>query len=273
MKLYQFENAEQIMDYQSRVLSRTGNSGKKKVYLSHYTNIEGVTNILNSGHLYLSSGMRMNDPIEANYISQHGLDNKLFYFCLSKAHENLALYKMYQKNVEDGVIMQFTYSNIEEIIKHNAPEKDKSNKYLSSHGSVPLVRYDKLTEETIESTIYCVEVLYYSHSNNVIMSSNERHRNYKLDFPLKKEELVGSLKFDCWKYENEIRLCGRTPERLSDIEKIALSIPESIYRNIRVILGPGFDEEKNRKHLLILRESGIDIQSSYYRGEYGSVLR
>lgn len=275
MKFKDLNDSELIHSYQRRVLSRPGSLGKRGKFLLHYTDINSVVSILQSGVIYLSSSANMNDSFEKILLDKKGIKNQLFYLCLSKGEESLAMYKMYQKDKRKSVVIKLAFSDIENIMSQALYGEckdgiDDIGKYIQHHRQVNIVRNDKLTIKKVWANLYCVEVLYLNPERNTL--SNKSSVNKHIKFPLREQDLIGSVKYDCWSYEQEIRLCGFTRKPLKSNEKIALSLANDVCNNMVVVLGPDFDNNINQNSLTILREYGVKYTNSYYKDIYSGVL-
>ena len=67
------------------------------MYLLHYSSIETVINILESGYFWLNDYNQMNDLFEKELLNQNDYDGNLFYMCFSKGDESLAMLKCMEK--------------------------------------------------------------------------------------------------------------------------------------------------------------------------------
>ena len=256
-KSHSFKDAttpSEIKDYLMRVLSRTGGRKKESIYLYHYTNINSAANIIHEGFLWLGSTKKMNDYLEGEFIDSLGKRGRTFFASFSKSEENLAMYKMYTKVAEDGVMLSMSYSEAQRILNKLPAKEGRKQVYI--------VRNEKLTEETIDAEVYWSAVCYKDLHSDTLNADSVSNKN--IEKPFTKTELVGFVKYYGWEYEKEVRLCVITDRALSENEKVAIKLPQDI--EIQLITGPEFKIEKNRKAYSEIKREGTSIANSAYTG-------
>lgn len=254
MKFGDMTTTLQIRNYLKSVLGRPGPRGKDGVELYHYTGIDSLVSILDSGYLWLGSATNMNDHLEAEFVKRSGMRNRLFLSSFSKVEENLAMYKMYASE-PNGVMIAISYATAERIIE----EQDKSpiGKQL-----VSIVRNKKLTGEQIESDLYWSAVCYKDlHTDNL---SAENVTNSNIENPLLDSSLAGFEKLYGWEYEKEVRLCAVTQRPLKDNEIVAVKLPEDTKKLLSVVLCPGFSKIRNYTEFIELKMKSVQIKESAY---------
>jgi len=249
------KTADEIKKYLLNVLSRTGGKNKNSIYLYHYTKLSSLTDILNTGFIWLGSTEKMNDYMEGEFINSVDGSNKLFFSCFSRTEENLAMYKMYAPS-PDGAMMSISFALAQSII-------EKLPKTTSGIGKqVRIVRDNTLTDETIEADVYWAAVAYKDLHTDLLKSETVVNRQIKN--PLTNNKLAGFVKLYGWEYEKEVRLCASTIRPLEPNEKIAIPLPKGIEKSISIITGPGFDKSTSKKLLANLKRKGVSIHDSEY---------
>lgn len=228
--------AKEIADYQKRVLSRTGGRAADEAQLYHYTNIEALNNMIESGYIWLGSVDNMNDILEAELIHRAGI-NDFFFTCFSRTNQNIAMFKMYAP-YPTGVMISISLTDAKKML-------DK--KPL-------LVDGGKTTAEEVDTKLYWTSVCYKDIESNKISTPGQQ--NIKIGKPL--IELAGAIKLSGWEYEKEVRLCGRV--KLYSGQRLAVNLPEKV----NVVLCPGFDRTKYRKELAALKAKGVEYKISQY---------
>ncbi len=230
-------SADEIIDYQKRVLSRTGGRKADEAQLYHYSNILALKGMLDSGFMWLSPVDRMNDVLEAEMIRSAGIKDMNF-ACFSRTNQSIAMFKMYAPN-PNGVMISISVSDAKRMLELKPR----------------LVENDMVRDE-VDIELYWMGVCYKDIETETITTPGQR--NSRIKKPLK--ELAGAVKLSGWDYEKEVRLCGRM--RLYPEQRLAVKLPE----RINVTLCPGFDRESNRSILSKLIENGIRYEESKYEG-------
>lgn len=257
---------EEVKQYLQMVLTRP--SGKKETtYVFRYTKIKYLIDMLKTGYMRLGPCADMNDDFETAVLKRHGVLRKLFYACFTKVDESLAMYKLYGID-QDSVIFRISYADLEKFITEDAT--DSGEKYAPFH-NFRVLRDNKPVEGlTCQGKAFCTAVGYYDPRKNVIKSVTKENNN--IHGPFIKPELAGKVKYSCWAYEDEIRLCGETSNPLSDNECLSIKVPNDFDSMISVILCPGFDKSKNRELLFELRMRGINYSDSVYDPIYSDFI-
>ena len=70
----------------------------------------------------------MNDDFETAVLERHGMLEKLFYACFTKADESLAMYKLYGID-HDSVIFRISYADLEKSKFRFSFSKPFSSRY------------------------------------------------------------------------------------------------------------------------------------------------
>ena len=244
---------QDIKKYLLDVISRGIKNGPAYM-LYHYTSIDAVVSMIDTGYIWLGPTSQMNDYLEMEYIRSANSDRDRYFCCFSKTEENLAMYKMYTPS-KDGVMIAISYETAREIIR--LISESETGKKVAW-----IVRNKELTEETVEADIYWTDVCYKDLHSDVLKLSGKKNTHIK--HPLVKPELAGFLKLYGWEYEKEVRLCADPERELNENERIAIPLPEKIESKIIVTTEPGFDKQRNRKKLSKLKRLGVTIRDSEY---------
>lgn len=239
-------------------------------FLFHYTDIETVINIIESGYLWLNDYNQMNDLFEKELLNQRDYDGNLFFICFSRGEESLAMYKMYGKG-KGSAIIKIPVSVIKDILSYAwhgeyADGIDDDGEYYSCIRKTSVVDNGRVLKKTVNTGLYCTDIAYLNPYDSVL--KYEDKRNNKIISPLNSEELVGMVKYNCWEYEREVRLYGRIIDFSNSINKIAIKLPDDICKKVQVILGPVFDKESYKEQLFYLRRLGVVYNNSIYDGLY-----
>ncbi len=246
------------------------NERYKPFSLSHYTNIENIINILESGYIWLSDYNNMNDLFEKELLNRCDCDGNLFYLSFSKTEESLAMYKMYG-NGESSVILRIPSDLIEEMMSSSyhgeyAGGADDDGAFPSYRRKINIVKNGLTTEECTYALLFCTDIVYLDPYSGTLIYQGLK--NDKISCALKSEYLVGSIKYLCWEYEKEVRLSAKILDSTGPIERVAIKLPSDFSKRINVILGPEFDEDKYHDMLFELRRHGVLCQNSVYDNMY-----
>lgn len=256
----------QIRRYLQGVLSRPSTT-KETTYLYRYTKINWLVDMLNSRYMRLGPCATMNDDFETAVLERHGMLEKLFYACFTKADESLAMYKLYGID-HDSVIFRISYADLEKFMNEVVVNTD-ADKHAPIH-SFMLLHNNKPTNRRIQGQLYCSAVGYVDPVTNGIKTGLKI--NYNITAPFNHPELAGKVKYRCWEYEDEVRLCGELSADVGENECIAVRVPDSFDSMISVTLCPGFDMVKNRTFLIELGMRGIRYNQSVYDPIYTAFL-
>ena len=252
------ETSNQLSDYLKKALTRAS-KGKESTYLYHYTKIKYLVEMLKSRYMRLGSCVDMNDDFETAILKHHGLLRRLYYACFTKVPESLAMYKLYGVN-EDSVMLKISYAGLEKILSSNATS-EVYGKYSPMHNYM-ILENNQATNRFIDGKLYCTAVGYVDPDTMTIHSGSKEDNSYRS--PFMQKELAGKLKYRCWEYEDELRLCGELSKDLAEKECLAVKLPDEFDDFITVTLCPGFDMDKNREHLLELDIRSIKYSNSAY---------
>ena len=260
------ETSDQMSDYLKKALTRPPKS-KETSYLYRYTKIQYLVDMLNKGYMRLGSCDNMNDPFETAILQRHGLLRKMFYACFTKASESLAMYKLYGID-KDSVIIRISYSGLEKIMMTNASSMEYG-KYSPVH-SLMIIHNNDETNRFVDGKVYCSSVGYVNPETMTIHSGSKEVNQIKT--PFLEQNLAGKIKYSCWEYEDELRLCAELSADLSEKECVAVKLPEDFDSMISATLCPGFDKDKNSGSLLELQLHSVRYSQSVYDPIYTDIL-
>ena len=229
------QTAKEVIEYQKKVLSRTGGRTAENACIYHYTNITSLTKMLDSRYMWLSPPDKMNDYLEYELLQAAGLSD-LYFSCFSRTNQNIAMFKMYASN-PNGAMLSMSVADAKKMLAQKPRLVDGID-----------------LKDEVDADLYWIGVCYKNLETDTISTPGQMNRNIKK--PLK--ELSGAVKLSGWEYEKEVRLCGR--KSLSDGQRLAVKLPDKL----GVVLCPGFDRDKYRKELSYLKANGIDYELSQY---------
>ncbi len=260
------ETPNQTSEYLKRALTRPP-KGKETSFLYRYTKIQYLVDMLQSGYMRLGPCDDMNDDFETAILQRHGLLHKLFYACFTKAPESLAMYKLYGTD-KDSVIFKISYAGLEKIMLSKA-STSKYGKYSPVHDFM-ILHENVRTGHFVDGKLFCTAVGYVDPETMIIHSGSKEVDSIKA--PFLQPELAGKIKYNCWEYEDELRLCAELQDDLPEKECVAVGIPDDFSSMISVILCPGFDKVKNKEYLLELGFRSIRYKDSVYDPLYSAFL-
>ena len=249
MGFSELADSKDIVIYLKKVLQRTGNKKKDKVYLYHYTNINVALSIIKNKQIWLQSANKMNDFMEEKVINSAFQGNKLHYSCFSKNNESLAMYKMYAPS-PDGVMLSMSFDMAEKLIKNN------------DRMVLNIIRDMVPTDETVEAKMFWSSVCYKEIKTNKITVDTVFNENIKN--PLNENELAGFIKLSGWDYEKEVRLCALLDHEIEEKLRVAINVSDEVIDNIIVTLCPEFDRIKNNDKLIEIKRICNNVNSSEY---------
>ena len=258
---------EEMRRYLQMVLTRVSGANKETTYLYRYTKINRLTDMLKTGYMRLGPCYTMNDDFETAVLDRHGLLKRLFYACFTKADESLAMYKLYGID-RNSVIFRISYAGLEKFVMENV-EADSGEKYTPIH-SFNIWRNKEVTSKLVSGQLYCTGIGYVDPKTKEIKAGTKT--NKRIRSPFNQAVLAGKIKYRCWAYEEEVRLCCELPTPLADKECVAVKLPNGFDSMISVILCPGFDKEGNKDHLLELNVRGINFTPSAYDPIYSKFI-
>ena len=207
----------------------------------------------------------MNDPFETAVLTNQGLSKRLFYTCFTKVPESLAMYKLYGID-KNSVIIKISYSDLAKFITEN----NISNDHYSTVRQMKILRNNQSTNKYVSGELFFTAIGYIDPRSKELRTGTSINSHIKK--PFLSSELAGKVKYNCWEYEEEVRLCAQLASDLDDNECLSVKVPENFDSMISIILCPGFDRVKNKRILMDLRMRDIDCQASVYDPLYTDFL-
>jgi hypothetical protein len=206
------------------------NKGKNHTYYYHYTDIDTVKIINDSGYLMLSNAKNMNDLQEYKMKGKRQEWDKTYLTCFSYGNpENIAMWLMYALPKGKGVQIRLNKN----VIKNILSTKDI---YISVNNHFQPIKFE------CKFKIYFNDVIY--------INETESEYNYKLKrnnevLDIDKDisnnsALTGFIKNTAWQYENEVRLTIKTEEEIL-LDKIFVKLPKDFLDNIVIVQSPLFE--------------------------------
>lgn len=228
-------------------------------YVSHYTNYEALSKIINGGMLQLNNPSNMNDGLEFN---SPNMDCKKIYFASFSIEngENIGMWSMYGQPWEDGVkisIPKKLFMTWADKIKHvyHVDSKTKETIY-----ELPL------EESEFKTSISRVAYVEWDANGNIMQIRCGDSAKNNLLKSVDTRMLTGLIKDVAWSYEKEIRLRVDLNYETVD-KKVAVEIPDDIMKNIIITTGPRFDKTILNKEF----GSVAAIRSSIFSGKLNYV--
>ena len=269
MKKRRFESlrtCDEIEEYFRRVLTRT-NVKQNEKFLYRYTRIDRLIEMLQSNNMILGSSSKMNDPFENALLIEHGMENKMFYKCFSGSPESLAMYRLYGMDA-DTVLYRISYFDLIRILNENSVDDYKSD--YKSICNFNVMRDYNATKKKVEGELFCTAIGYVDPEQKSIKTGTRINKNIKT--PFMKPKLAARIKFDCWEYEDEVRICGLLNKGLNYNECLCIKLPADFSTMINITLCPGFDIKRNNEYLFELAKRGINYNMSVYEPFYSRLL-
>ncbi len=255
---------EMVLDMQ-KILTRPSRT-KENTYLYRYTKINYLIEMIRNKYMRLNSCESMNDDFEKYVLRRYDMKNRFFCSCFTRTEESLAMYKMYGQ--DDTIMFKISFSNLERIITYNS-DIVIDNKYAPFH-NYNIIHNGSVTNELVQGKLYCTSIGYVNPSTQQIKSGGRV--NDLINHPFSQKSLAGKIKYQCWEYENEVRLCGELPVALKDGDCIAIGLPDEFNAMITVTLCPGFNRDENKDMLMELEMLGINYSQSVYESTYSSFV-
>ncbi len=228
--------------------------GLSEEYVSHYTRVETLKNILNGQSFYLNNPRNMNDGLEFKCES-FDCTNLFFTSFSLENSENMGMWSMYGQPWNQGVRISIPRKNFIKWIDSISEVKlvDKGNKSMLT-GFKPSISRVAYVESSEDGSI-----------NNIKCGEAKPNKNIKnIDSPL----LAGYVKDSAWSYEKEIRLRVDLDKSVNDAgERVAVKIPDEIFEEMIITTGPRFPENYDLSDI----KKNHEIRKSIYAGKLNYV--
>lgn len=230
---------EELKDFQNEASLRQYLSMKAKNHKRYkmYHSMETIEKIINNKTLYLTDGSRWNDVEDkSNFNSDEKIKN--FGICLSYSYsENVAMWMLYGGVKNNGGMIDFYKSNINEILNIDEIE-------IGIFEEKIFTSINKITKNDFKIDI--IDILYYGegddNENYYIKRSYEVVKNY----PKKIIDNLGNCKKVLpWEYENETRIIISIDRMLIDenINACKISLSDKLINDIstRIYHAPNYN--------------------------------
>ena len=203
-------------------------------YVYHYTTIDKLNSIINSGYWYLGNPKNMNDQLEYSYFNSFYWDKLYFISLMVEQEESIGMWNTYGRDKRNAIIMKIPLKAIK--------------KWL---GEVTTIREAKIKKGTIELgkeidgslfQKFLHRVSYYDARSDKKVLRVGNNKNLVFE-DLYCDECIGYVKNIAWMYENEIRLRIETHERVKT-SGIAINISDDLFEDLEIILGPSFSSDE-----------------------------
>ena len=258
-KIEDAENLKQYLRKSERLTYTTS--------LIHYTKLENLIKIIESGYWILKTPDKMNDKIEEEYWLETApakLNSMFFASFMKENKENIGMWIMYGQPWDDGISISIPKKNFQHwiknvdrlyrVVENKVFEKDSITLTGNNKPQIVSVTYLDFEKAKKDRFNNQKELLIYNSVENTNFSNIYNNPN-----------LVGYIKDNAWKSEKEARLLVDLGPDNSE-SAIALKI-DNLLDGITITAGPFFNgdlEEKIKNKLPGLKFS-VNIKSSMYR--------
>jgi len=202
----------------------------------------------------------MNDQYECQNTGDKKTWNRVYEVCFTYGQENVAMWGLYCVPWEDAAQLVIKKRNmlilLQSIDKVYGVKNHKITEELSN-------RFDK---DLISVAYFNPNPVNKKDGRSFKIGDKSYHlSNKKIDMGmlLKTPILSGRVKGIAWEYEKEIRLIIVLRSK-TNYEQIAIKIPDSVLKSMKIITGPSFDNQKLKKNEYKLARQ-IEINNSKYQ--------
>lgn len=201
----------------------------------HYTTVDALKGMYKNGCLLLTRATELNDLNEMKF--RHEEKNLTYVASFSTLRsESVAMWALYGVPVKKGIRIRFPKKTIEKLL-HIARGEDKTN---FAYEVTNPKRIGKRKKRVRVKEAYFTDVVYKGNNsltwhNNCVVGKTQQSQ--MLEDPM----LLGQIKDDLWRYENEVRLIVKLESGAKKYPpKIAIPL-QRLLKNMSVVLGPCFD--------------------------------
>lgn len=246
-------------------------------YYYHYSDIKGISGILKSKKLWISSMCFSNDMMENNRFDD---DTYLYFqFCFSTGTtENLPLWFLYSGINGKGARLILTKKEIKKLCDFDNMQMELFN--------VINGKREKLINGK-NCRVEFKDILYHKKENQSYrLKYNTQVKNDFSPFEMSEVEKKNKafLKDIIWFYEKETRILIKVDKSIIDKTlfkdakespyRIELSIPDDCYKNIQFSLSPVYDGSNIKEIDEILYSKGvIQLHSAKILSEYAGQIK
>lgn len=258
-KAIKFEDIDNPIQLVQFLNSKAKINSLSEQYVSHYTSFDAARKILSNRRFYLANPACMNDGLE--FYSKSMDCSKMYFASFSLENtENIGMWSMYGQPWEDG-------------IKISIPKKlfirwpDYIHRiYHINETSYETLLENPLTDDMFKLSVSRVAYVEWNKEREVSrIRCGEKAENKALK-DVECQILSGYIKDVAWSYEKELRLRIDLNGALNE-KRMAVDIPDDIYRQIIITTGPRFNHKEN--DLKTLGEH--EIVSSIFTGKLNYV--
>lgn len=206
-------------------------------YVYHYTTLDSIIKIIESGYWIINNPLAMNDELELEHWDKDSMERIFFISFMKEQKESIGMWSMYAQPWDSGVKISISKKALKKwiksidryyLIRQNEKGKNVVNEsrwFKIPKGNKPFlatVAYTNSDDMTgDEERLVCGD------------STNKIIKNI-YDFP----NLTGYIKNIAWSYEKEIRLRFNLDEKYS---AIAVKVTDELISDITITKGPRFN--------------------------------
>lgn len=247
----------------------------------YYSSLYGIDKILDSRFFWMTPLQNCNDLEEPSHNGNK--DKKIFCLCFSATFsENLPMWYLYGGINGKGARLTFPQKAFKKFI--NDDEQSNLKVYQLEYNN----ENDVIKKELIENSKYkieCCDIVYYDQDEKKIRFKHNlnANNNIKENDEVILEKFHGFIKALPWYYEKEFRISisfkddsifegkdffGENEPDGKSQHRIAIEIPDEIYRNIGIMTAPEFSGEIDfNNYAGITKLLAEKIEKSKYHGK------
>ena len=202
--------------------------------LHHYTNINAVFGIINSGFWVLKNPLKMNDELENSHWKPNELKKMFFISFMGEQKESIGMWSMYAQPWSDGVKVSIKKEALKKWLQSikKIYKADPENYSVDEHEYVEVAKKNSPQMTAVAYTT-CDDP---NSNHEQLFWSNRKNDNFRQIY--ENQELMGFIKNDAWLYEKEIRLRVDLDQ---EYPAIALKITDEILNAMTITAGPRFN--------------------------------
>lgn len=231
MKFGEISSTNELVKYLS-----SSSCQRKNFY--HYTNFDNYMKILESGYLFLSSFIELNDAYEAHRIDLSIKKSTYIASFSRNESESIAMWAMYATPHSIGVRIEISSEVMKRWIKKidHVREVINEQKSLSFLGSrtIPIQKASIHTITYFEPN----KSKFYWSNQSLLINKNKDLANFENNI-----STHGFVKHAAWAYEEEMRVSVKVENALN-LQKIAIPVPDFVLKDMKDMIGPAFDSNE-----------------------------
>lgn len=202
-------------------------------YVYHYTTIDKLISIINSGYWYLGNPKNMNDQLEYSSFNSFYWDKLYFISLMVEQEESIGMWNTYGKDEQNAIIFKIPFKVIKKWLKEITTIREAKIK----KGTIELGK--EIDNSLFQKFLHRVSYYDARSGKKVLRVGNNKNLVFE---DLYCDECIGYVKNIAWVYENEIRLRIETHKRIKT-SGIAIKIPDDLFEESEIILGPNFSSD------------------------------